>query len=128
MEEEELKLLNEIDLLHEKLVLEPGGTTFSSVFVPPSGYSYKKNASTLLEKVIKLKEDFNSEYIDILDIQHLEEVCKEEEVDHVLKATDGDKNKLSILMKKATGQIELELLSLFDKIKELKEAKLLPLQ
>ena len=128
MEEEELKLLNEIDLLHEKLVLEPGGTTFSKVSVPPSGYSYKKNAFTLLEKVIKLKEDFNSEYIDVLDIQHLEEVCKEEEVDRVSRAADGDKKKLCGLMKKATGQIELELLSLFDKLKELKEAKLLPLQ
>ena len=124
MEEEELELLNEIDLLHEKLLCLG------------NGYTYAQCAKSLRDKVVKLYDKFEPDYIDGVVIQQLNHTCNKE-VDFVKlqqdkaskpRASQKSKNELIDKMGKTTKQIEIDVYSLFKKIDELKEAKLLPLQ
>lgn len=124
MEEEELKLLNEIDLLHEKLLCLG------------NGYTYAQCATSLLDKVVELCNKFEPDYIEDIEIRQLYHTCNKE-VDFVKhqqekvskpRASKKSKNELIDKMEKATNQIEIDIYSLFKKIDELKEAKLLPLQ
>lgn len=125
MEEKEIELLQEIHKLHKLLQAEPNGYVLNpSKTLPPSAYSYVKNAETLLDKVRELI-NCKSVFFDQLDVQNLEEVCKNEEVADVRISADKGEKILKPLMEKATKQIELELMTLFETITELIEAGLL---
>lgn len=130
MEEKEKQLLKEIDELHDKLASEPYGTIFPNGGVlPPSGYSYQNNAETLSKKVLKLYNDYHPEYINEHAIDSLIHTC-DKEVNYVVSksreanksnAAQKRKTELTSEMNKATSQIELDVFSLFLKIRQLKE-------
>ena len=138
MEEEELKLLNEIDQLHKKLLSEPTGTFNFALkqVIPPNGYTYVRCAISLRDKVVELCNKFKPDYIEGIEIRQLYHTCGKE-VSYVElqqgkvskpRASQKSKNELIDKMEKASKQIEIDVYSLFKKIDELKETKLLPLQ
>ena len=80
MEEEELKLLNEIDQLHKKLLSEPTGTFNFALkqVIPPNGYTYVRCAISLRDKVVELCNKFKPDYIEGIEIRQLYHTCGKE--------------------------------------------------
>jgi hypothetical protein len=127
MTEEEKKLLIEIDSLHGKLLQESMSRWNGIYTEEPSGYSYRRNANALLEKVYELREKFNPEYLSGHCVGAYAHTCNKEvsyvEYHHEKaikkKAPQIRKTELVTAINKSNTQINLDLFSLFLKISEL---------
>lgn len=126
--EEEKALLLEIDELHSKLLQEPFGHWNGVHKLKPSGYNYSRNAKLMLEKILMLVSKFNPNYITSHDISAYSHTC-DKEVSYV-DYHDKEASKKNAAKKRntefidsiheANRQINLDLFSLFLKIKEIK--------
>ena len=129
MDEEEKKMLKEIDDLHSKLLNEPYGH-FNGVYtMKPSGYSYSMYANQMLEKIFQLKSKFDPDYLTEECISAYAHTC-DKEVSHVeyhyknaSKKNAAQKRQTEFInsIHKANQQIGLDLFSLFHKISEVKD-------
>jgi hypothetical protein len=127
-EEEERKILLEIDGLHEKLLQESTSRWNGMYSEEPSGYNYKFNADELLKKVYELHEKFNPEYLTRHCIEAFSHTCNKEvscvEYHHekAIKRNAPKIRKVELVqaINKANIQIRLDLFTLFLKVSEIK--------
>lgn len=129
MNEEEKKLLFEIDNIHTELTEEPSGKWTGRYMQEPCGYNYCRNAERLKEKVFKLHTEFKPDYLSEITLEEIVHTFNKEVsfVDYhyklAIKKNAAKKRNTEFLdsIYKANQQINLDLFSLFAKIKEVKK-------
>lgn len=126
MDEKEQEILLKIGDYLKCLKEESKGSISIRGRISPSGTSYVSYAKSLLKEIIKLKDNFNPEYLDINAIQDLntyfsKEVAKVEDAHddaHKEKATQKSKDRLTNCMDNATFHIEMAIPSLKEKVNQ----------
>ena len=129
MNKEEIDLLLEIDKIYSDLIEEPTGKWTGSRMLKPSGYSYTGNAKKLEEKVYKLYNTFNPDYLDENTLHALSHTCGKEvsyvehHYDRSIKRNAAKIRHTEFInsIHKANEQIHLDLFSLFAKIDDVKK-------
>jgi len=129
MNEEEKKILLEIDSIYTELTEEPSGKRTGSYMQKPSGYNYCRNAERLKEKVFELYNEFKPDYLSEHELGAIAHTCDKEVsfVDYhynlAIKRNAAKKRNIEFLnsIYKANQQINLDLFSLFAKIEEVKK-------
>lgn len=133
MKEKEMKILMEINSLHEKLLNEPYGDNVRGAhgMLPPNAHSYAIYAKAIRDKVFELYAEFHPEYLSSKEVQDLDYTC-DKEVQHVIiKGNEAHKRNASKIrqdefineMENATKQIEIDISSVFHQIRILKLKK-----
>lgn len=132
MDEDEKKILFEIDNLHSLLQQEKNGKWNGTYMMKPSGDSFTRNANLLLEKILQLKSKFNPDYLSDFDVSAYRHTCKKE-VGYVENNYEKTIKKNAPRIRNeeflnsmyiANHQIDLDLFLLFKKIAEVKSNKL----
>lgn len=75
--ETELKLLQQIDQLHQWLTQEPNGRFEHGQLWQPDGYAYARKAKELFNLVRQLRDTYHPDYVDITD-QDINDILRDE--------------------------------------------------
>lgn len=119
MEENEIKLLQEIEKLRHELENEVNGHMHGRVYVQPSPYVYCQKAQKLVTLVKKLRDEYHADYDLVLD-QHINSVYGKEIKYVEKKMTEQDENKVKESMIKANLQLDIIFNPVFQKVIEMK--------
>lgn len=129
MTDEEKELLIDIDELYTQLHQSTSGNWIGTYLMPPSGYKFTHITNKINEKVLELYDEFHPEYLKMHNVDKLDHTCNKEvhfvehHYDLSIKKNAAKKRHTEFIdsMHKPVRQIELDIFTLLQKIKEIRE-------